>query len=388
MRNVFQNITLMVAVLAGVALTMPRPALAQGTPLYSTGFESPGFLPGLLVGQQAFRVDPISNSSAATVIKGFASSGAQAMRINGSDVGLFGADSYSAFYFPPLNYDPLGMNLPLVIAQVDVALHAVGSEPTGAGLQFFDRALNSMGYFQINEDGSVIATNDDGDELDSSTTLDTYHTLATVLNFAKATTEYFLDGSSLGTLPFSSGSGSNLADADLYLYAINRTTCIGYFDNYQISAAETNTTVVTGRVDLPNCVASSGVPITFAFRPINGSVPFSQTVALTAQGTFLLTGIPKGAYQLAVKGSKWLQQVVSVDTSGGAVSGVGVTLIPGDANGDNYVGLDDMGLLADAFDTKPGDALWNAQADFNCDGVVGLDDLGLLALYFDTAGDP
>ena len=54
----------------------------------------------------------------------------------------------------------------------------------------------------------------------------------------------------------------------------------------------------------------------------------------------------------------------------------------------NSIGLDDLGLLADAFDTAPGDSLWNEAADLNCDGVVGLDDLGILAYNFDTAGDP
>ena len=77
-----------------------------------------------------------------------------------------------------------------------------------------------------------------------------------------------------------------------------------------------------------------------------------------------------------------------MDTNLDDVSGVMVSLPTGDANNDNRVGLDDLGILSNAFDTVPGDSLWDERADFNCDGVVGLDDLGLLANNFDTAGDP
>ena len=144
---------------------------------------------------------------------------------------------------------------------------------------------------------------------------------------------------------------------------------------------------VSGTVTLDSCV-NMAQPIRFEFRPNDGSAPFTRTATLASNGNFTLNNVFSGSYKLAIKGVKWLQKVVNVDTSLTNVTGVKATLLPGDINDDNLIGLDDLGLLADAFDTKPGDALWNPNADLNCDGVAGLDDLGILANYFDMVGDP
>jgi hypothetical protein len=67
---------------------------------------------------------------------------------------------------------------------------------------------------------------------------------------------------------------------------------------------------------------------------------------------------------------------------------VSVTLLPGDINGDNRVGIADLGLLADAFHSISSDGSWNPFADLNGDGQVDLTDLGLLAQNFGRKGDP
>ena len=145
--------------------------------------------------------------------------------------------------------------------------------------------------------------------------------------------------------------------------------------------------LISGIIDLDNCT-NLVQAISCEFRTTAGVVLFTRNVTLAADGSFSITDAPAGSYSVHIKGAKWLAKNVLVNTTKGAVSNVSPTLLAGDVNGDNYVGLDDLGLLADAFDTAPGDALWNDAADLNCDGVVGLDDLGLLALNFDTAGDP
>ena len=114
----------------------------------------------------------------------------------------------------------------------------------------------------------------------------------------------------------------------------------------------------------------------------------NRTTALSATGAFAFSDIPPADYNLAMKGAKWLRKVVLVTASAGNVSGIAVTLTAGDANNDNKVGLDDLGILSNAFDTKKGDKLFDDRADLNCDGRVDLDDLGLLSLHFDEIGDP
>ena len=59
-----------------------------------------------------------------------------------------------------------------------------------------------------------------------------------------------------------------------------------------------------------------------------------------------------------------------------------------DAAGDNAVGVADLSLLADAFNSTPSDAVWNARADLNADNTVDIEDLSLLADGFFQNGDP
>jgi hypothetical protein len=144
---------------------------------------------------------------------------------------------------------------------------------------------------------------------------------------------------------------------------------------------------ISGTITLPGCV-NLHQPIAFAFRPVGGGIAYATTQYLNSDGTFSLSGVPTGSYQLAIKGKKWLQKNVSVDASGGDVTGVNVTLLPGDINNDNRVNIIDLGLLADAFGSTSSSPKWNANADLNCDGRVDIVDLGLLADGFGKIGDP
>lgn len=56
----------------------------------------------------------------------------------------------------------------------------------------------------------------------------------------------------------------------------------------------------------------------------------------------------------------------------------------GDADLDNFVGLDDFNILSDAFNSSPDDLNWEANADFDFDGFVGLDDFNILSNNFNT----
>ena len=56
--------------------------------------------------------------------------------------------------------------------------------------------------------------------------------------------------------------------------------------------------------------------------------------------------------------------------------------IPGDLNGDFKVTLTDLSILAQAYNTKLGDAKWNANADINGNGKVSLSDFSIMAKYY------
>jgi hypothetical protein len=75
---------------------------------------------------------------------------------------------------------------------------------------------------------------------------------------------------------------------------------------------------ISGTVTLEDAV-DVAQPLTFTFRPVNGGTPLVRIQTLTpignSQGTFRFTDIPPGAYNLAIKGSKWLQKVIFVDAT-------------------------------------------------------------------------
>ncbi len=73
--------------------------------------------------------------------------------------------------------------------------------------------------------------------------------------------------------------------------------------------------------------------------------------------------------------------------SGADVSGVNVSLVNGDIDGDNEVTLIDFGALVAAFGSVPGDSNWNPEADLDGDAEVTLFDFGVLVKNFGETGE-
>ncbi len=117
---------------------------------------------------------------------------------------------------------------------------------------------------------------------------------------------------------------------------------------------------------------------------------YGREVALTtAAGSYSVTGIPAGMYDLLIKGRKNL----AVKISGVAVSASGATLpnVPlpaGDANNDNSIDSSDFTALIGSFNSDaalPGSG-YDPTADFNFDGFVDSSDFTLLIGAFNSTG--
>jgi hypothetical protein len=149
---------------------------------------------------------------------------------------------------------------------------------------------------------------------------------------------------------------------------------------------------IAGIVTLPGCV-NSAVPITFELRPANGGAIIDRILTLDSSGRYTLSNVAATTYTVAAKGDRWLQQAAGVDATHGTVSGVNFLLRPGDADSDNHVGILDLGILADTYNTSAvnpdgsPNPTWDPRADFNNDGHINLLDLGLLATYYNRDGD-
>jgi len=62
--------------------------------------------------------------------------------------------------------------------------------------------------------------------------------------------------------------------------------------------------------------------------------------------------------------------------------------IPGDINGDGYVGIDDIFAIASHFSQEPGHPDWNPNLDINGDDYVGIDDIFTAAQHFGQEENP
>jgi len=150
--------------------------------------------------------------------------------------------------------------------------------------------------------------------------------------------------------------------------------------------------LVTGTVDLQNLATSpAGWQVTIDLRTPASTVPLeSDVVALDPNGAFsYYASLPAGVYDLSVKAAHWLRRTLPGQTvSDAGISGLALTLLDGDVNGDNSISLADFGLLRAAYGSTPASPNWNANADLNGDGTVGLADFGILRAHFGQQGDP
>ena len=172
-------------------------------------------------------------------------------------------------------------------------------------------------------------------------------------------------------------------------------------DPSQFLFAAVSGATVTGTVSLEGVTDLSAVsPVAplgkfhVIFRNTATSVetPYDVTLATAAgspKGTFSVSGVPAGTYNVIVKGAKNLAVQVSgvvVSATSGTVPAV---LLPaGDSNGDNSVDSSDFGTLIGAFNTDgsiPGSG-YDPAVDFNFDGLVDSSDFGLLIGQFNNIG--
>ena len=111
----------------------------------------------------------------------------------------------------------------------------------------------------------------------------------------------------------------------------------------------------------------------------------SLTTLTDSGGSFSLI-VPAGNYTLKMTRPGYLikKQAVSVfaDVDIGEK-----TLLGGDYDQDNGIGLGDLNPLVDSFGSTPGDPNWNEACDFDQDSGIGLGDLWPIIENFGKACD-
>ncbi|MBX7131623.1 MAG: tandem-95 repeat protein [Fimbriimonadaceae bacterium] len=167
--------------------------------------------------------------------------------------------------------------------------------------------------------------------------------------------------------------------------------------SFQITVREVVKTI-SGRIELQDYLGDiTGQPITIELRiPGQPVALFVRTVNLTATGSFQFTttsnAVPAGVYDIAVKGSHWLKRLMpSVAIAANGRSGIdfvgALSLINGDADGDNEVAIGDFAVISAAYGSTVGDPNWLASADLDGDLEVSIGDYAILSANYGLAGD-
>ena len=246
-----------------------------------------------------------------------------------------------------------------------------------------------------------------------------YHAVAAVVNRTGGTVSIYFDGKEVltnapidTTFPTAPPAGAFLG----LFTSLDEVAVGSQFDDFRvyqgllsatdIAALSVSGTTVTGKVALEGVSDLSATNVNaprgtvhIEFRtPGTTTALKSFDVALTPVGagsplgTFSVSGVPAGTYDVALKGSKQLRVVVpNVAVTGSSFALPGnITLPGGDATNDNIVDIGDFGILVNSYN---GDATiagsgYNAAADFNYDGVVDIGDFGVLVNEYNNSGAP
>lgn len=115
--------------------------------------------------------------------------------------------------------------------------------------------------------------------------------------------------------------------------------------------------------------------------------PRSVDALTTDTGGFTIDGISPGEYTILAKGMHSLMNRRENVTLVAGVNAIDMgELLEGDADNNNRIDAADASLVNLAFGSEPGDANWDARADFNEDGMVSGADMSLMAPNYGLVG--
>jgi hypothetical protein len=130
------------------------------------------------------------------------------------------------------------------------------------------------------------------------------------------------------------------------------------------------------------------VPLTVSLTVAGNDTPTYQFTPISDEnGIFTVPDITPGSYELRLKHSHTLQNMLLVDLQAGSNNYDCSTLLEGDANNDNFVTLTDFSILSTTFGKCEGTMGYDERADFNEDDCIAILDFSLLAVNFGQGGD-
>jgi len=109
-------------------------------------------------------------------------------------------------------------------------------------------------------------------------------------------------------------------------------------------------------------------------RTVTNLAPHTNTSLIFNWNT---STVPPGYYLISTNAEPVPGETDLTDNS--KTDGTVRIKIPGDIDGDDYVGSSDLSILAGAYGTSSGEPAYNREADFDLDGYIGSSDFSILA---------
>ena len=136
-------------------------------------------------------------------------------------------------------------------------------------------------------------------------------------------------------------------------------------------------------VTLQNFTSPLGQTAVLELRNPGDTIPqFTYPITLDGSGNAALPCVAEGTWDVAVKFSHWLRDVVASKTIAAGTNSVSFVQVNGDANNDNSVGLADLNAVL----VKFGQA--DLMTDLDGSGLTDLADLNIVLLNFGKQGQP
>jgi len=97
--------------------------------------------------------------------------------------------------------------------------------------------------------------------------------------------------------------------------------------------------------------------------------------------------LPAGTYTLKAKASHWLRQNAVKVMDGSSNQTVNFSLVNGDCDGDNEVGIGDYSVLSASYGSSLGESGYTDAADLSGDEAIDIADYAILSANYGTLGD-
>lgn len=135
-----------------------------------------------------------------------------------------------------------------------------------------------------------------------------------------------------------------------------------------------------------------GQQVTIEIRNVGNTTPLlTKMVTLGAGGTYsfnVASPVPAGTYDVTAKHAKHLRKLLSSQSiAAGGASGLNASLVAGDCDDDNEVGIGDYALISGAYNTCTGDGGYDQRADLNGDECIDIADYAILSANYGLLGD-